>query len=258
MKLKGILLIGYCLMCGAGCSVKEDRMECPCRLILDLSGVDTAMVEEADLYVSTSRGFILNDTLDILNLGKEYELSIPKGKTGVWVYGGADGYDQGPEGLKIPYGEDCPEIFMHMDSFDASDEQYHEKVLLRKNHCVLTIYLHAEIDLDFDVAITGEVDGYDSEGNPSKGDFRYELSFEGDSVARAILPRQEDASLRLEILDSDQTVRVFSLGEYIESSGYDWGSDNLENITMMLDYALSSIGFSIEDWEEEYHFDVVI
>lgn len=254
MKLWGI---AAGLLCMAACSVKEDRMECPCRLVLDLHDVDTSVIKEADVYVEVSRGFVFNEVMDSCYLGNEYVMSVPKGRVYVWAYGGADEYSPGPEGLKIPYGEDCPEVYMHCSSFDALQEKAVEKISMLKNHAVLTVHLQSEYTSAYEMAITGNVDGYDAEGRSREGGFRYEMSFE-DGVGKVVLPRQADASLKLEILDGNDTFRVFSIGEYIVSSGYDWTRDNLDDITMTLDYALSSVGFRINDWEKEYHFDIVI
>lgn len=254
MKLWGIV-VG--LLCVAACSVKEDRMECPCRLVLDLRDVDTSIIKEADVYVEASQGFVFNEVMDSCYLGNDYVMSVPKGRVNVWTYSGAEEYSPGPEGLMIPYGDDCPEVYMHCSSFDALQESAVEKVSMLKNHAVLTVHLQSEHSSAFDIAITGNVNGYDAEGKPSEGGFRYEMSFE-DGVGRVVLPRQTDTSLKLEVVDGENTFRVFSFGEYIESSGYDWTRANLEDITMTLDYALSSVGFRINDWEKEYHFDIVI
>ncbi len=245
------------LLCVAACSVKEDRMECPCRLVLDLRDVDTSIIKEADVYVEASQGFVFNEVMDSCYLGNDYVMSVPKGRVNVWAYSGTEEYSPGPEGLKIPYGDDCPEVYMHCSSFDALQESAVEKVSMLKNHAVLTVHLQSEHSSAYDLAITGNVNGYDAEGKPSEGGFRYEMSFE-DGVGRVVLPRQTDTSLKLEVVDGDDTFRVFSFGEYIESSGYDWTRANLEDNTMTLDYALSSVGFRINDWEKEYHFDIVI
>lgn len=254
MKLWGI---AAGLLCMAACSVKEDRMECPCRLVLDMRDVDTSIIKEADVYVQASQGFVFNEVMDSHHLGSEYVMSVPKGRVYVWAYSGAEEHSPGPEGLRIPYGDDCPEVYMHCSSLESLQESVVEKIRMLKNHSVLTVHLQSEYSTAYDVAVTGNVNGYDAEGRPSEGGFRYEISFE-DGVGKVVLPRQTDASLKLEVTDGEGSFRVFSLGEYIESSGYDWTRENLEDITMTLDYALSSVGFRINDWEKEYHFDIVI
>lgn len=254
MKLWG-MVAG--LLCVAACSVKEDRMGCPCRLVLDLRDVDTSIIKEADVHVEASQGFVFNEVMDSACLGNEYVMSVPKGRVYVWAYSGAEEYEPGPEGLKIPYGDDSPEVYMHCSSFDAVQENAVENIRMLKSHSVLTVHLQSGYSTAYDIAVTGNVNGYDAEGRPCEGGFRYEMSFE-DGVGRVVLPRQTDTSLKLEVVDGEDTFRVFSLGEYIESSGYDWTQENLEDITMTLDYALSSVGFRINDWEKEYHFDIEI
>lgn len=254
MKLWGFVAS---LLFVAACSVKEDRMECPCRLVLDLHDVDTSVIKEVDVSVEASQGFVFKDVMDSRYVGSEYVMSVPKGRVYVWAYSGAEECSPGPEGLSIPYGDDCPEVYMYCSSFDALQETAVEKIRMLKNHSVLTVHLQSESSSAYDMAITGNVNGYNAEGRPSEGGFRYEMSFE-DGVGRVVLPRQTDTSLKLEVVDGEDTFRVFSLGEYIESSGYDWTQENLEDITLTLDYALSSVGFRINDWEKEYHFDIVI
>ena len=51
-----------CLFSCVACSVKEDRMACPCRLVLDFGGNDTVSVRSAELLVTASEGIHLQDT----------------------------------------------------------------------------------------------------------------------------------------------------------------------------------------------------
>ena len=59
-----MLLLTACMLICAGCSVKEDRTVCPCRLFLDFSEVDPSAVKSADFHLSASDGFIFTGTLE--------------------------------------------------------------------------------------------------------------------------------------------------------------------------------------------------
>ena len=64
MKPLEVLYATCCLLSCVACSVKEDRMDCPCRLVLDLSANDTASVGSAVLLVNASEDFVYSDVVE--------------------------------------------------------------------------------------------------------------------------------------------------------------------------------------------------
>ena len=94
-------------------------MACPCRLVLDFGGNDTVSVRSAELLVTASEGFHLQDTLIGSDFGDEYVVSVPRGEVNVFAWYGGDGCVGTNEGLKIPYGQDCPEVYMDFFSIIA-------------------------------------------------------------------------------------------------------------------------------------------
>lgn len=272
MRLLEVISAICCLVSCMACSVKEDRVACPCRLVLDFSGNDTVSVRSAALLVSTSEGFHLADTLSCSDFDDEYMVSVPRGEVNVLAwYGGEDcvGRD---EGLRIPYGEDCPEVYMDFFNVVAEGEIVCEDVDMRKNYCKATIYVKAEEVFPYRLVVKGEVDGYDHSGSPSYGPFAYQLILSEDisgnhdmlrlttpgMVGQVTLPRQRDESLCLEVCDGETVLKVFTLGRYISATGYDWTAENLEDLTLSLDYTHNTIGISIGEWDREHHFDISI
>lgn len=257
MKSIGVPALACCLLIGSGCSVKENRMECPCRLVLDMTAVDTLTVKEADMYVSAANGFAFKDVLDSNRFGTTYEVSVPKGQAKVWVYAGSENL-AGPDGLSIPYGQDCPEIYMHFSEVDASGEYVREDIVLRKNFCTLSILVDEGKSFDHQIAVRGNVSGYDSSGSPFPGEFLCNVSFDGRNECRINIPRQTDSSLKMEVADGEKVLRVFAIGEYLDAAGYDWEAQDLKDMTLMLDYALTGVSIRMEGWDEEFQFNVTI
>ena len=72
----------------------------------------------------------------------------------------------------------------------------------------------------------------------------------------AVLPRQSDASLMLYIDDGDTSVKAFALGQYIVSGGYDWTADDLEDISVSIDFAQTEVLVTVDGWESVYDYDV--
>lgn len=252
-----ILLCVSALLVLAGCSVKEDRSMCPCRLNLDFTEVDTLDISMVRACVSES-----GKLLDELSMNAEefypscfidvkrsdLDLSICSGDRGLW---------QGPSGLRIPYGEDCPPLYLHSSGIDTQKEQAEEKVYLSKNHCVMTMILETFDSHGCQLRVTGNVNGYDQHGIPSEGPFEYVPSVQ-DGVSRVILPRQIDTSLMLEVDDGTDVLRRFALGEYMVAGGYDWTALDLSDVTVNVNWTVTEVTIRLQGWDWVYEYEIVI
>ncbi len=257
MKLSYALAVLVSMMICAGCSVKENRSVCPCRLILNYSKVDTSVVKSADLTVKSHDGFIFTDELGTDELKSEAEVMVPRENIEVFVWSGTEGL-LAEHGLFIPLGEDCPPVYLHDSKVNANRETVEETVIMRKEHCRMTINLNNLESSSRYLNIIGNVCGYLPDGCPVAGEFRYGLGSEGGTGCVVLLPRQTDGSLFLEISDDDGIVKKFNIGEYVIESGYDWNAPDLQDITIDLDIAITEIILAIQGWDEVYHFEVII
>jgi hypothetical protein len=258
MKPLEVLYATCCLLSCAACSVKEDRGVCPCRLMLDFSENDTVSVRSAELLLSASGGFSVADTLQCAEFAEEYQVMVPRGNVNVLAWYGGGECEVGESGLRIPYGEDCPEVYMCFFNVQVQGEVFRRTVRMKKNHCKATLYVQSEEDFPYRLVVRGDVGGYDHDGAPSEGEFMCELVLSDDMVGWVSLPRQRNDSLCLEVWEGDEVLKIFTLGRYISAVGYDWSAEDLEDITLSLDYAHNIIGISIGEWDEEHHFNVSI
>lgn len=245
------------MMMMSACSVKEDRGPCPCFLELDINAADGAPSGSADILIFSEDGFMLRDTLDFWKDEGLYSVSVPRGGLHVRVWSGGGRYVS-ENGLHIPSGQGCPRIFMHDSDVLAEGEYVREEVYMRKNHCVLTLVCEGEGGSFSDMVLKGNVAGYDEFGEPLPGYFEFALDEESEAGYEAVLPRQTDDSLMLDLEDSKGNQISFSLGRYIAASGYDWSAPDLDDVTVTLDYALTEIRLNIDGWESEYRYDIEI
>ena len=72
-----------------------------------------------------------------------------------------------------------------------------------------------------------------------------------------MLPRQRDASLKLDIFGDDGLLKSFSLGNYLLESGYDWTAKDLRDATVLVDFAGTQIRIEVGGWDHSYDFDIV-
>lgn len=241
----------------AACSVKEDRASCPCLLVLDFSEVSQDLGGPASLYLAADGGPFLSDVIPLNEYrGRSYIVSVSRTKMDLMLwYGGEDMVSE--SGLVIPLGDDCPEVYMYGASFTTSGERHDEKVRMHKNHCRMTICAAGDIAVPLSMKVTGNVAGYDGKGRPVEGAFEYIVDYADLKDGRdVVLPRQTDSSLRLLIEDKDGDVKVFALGHYLESCGYDWNAADLDDVTVTVDFALTEVRLSVKGWEGVYTYEI--
>lgn len=255
-------------LCG-GCSIKEDRGQCPCTLVLDFSNVDMTVAGEPEVFVSTSDGFLYHDPEAAARIGEgkysgsyEYAASIPKDFVSIAVLSGADMLYSAVSGLLIPLGEECPPVYAHYSETDARAETCREVITMHKDFCRIEITMKKEDvgaePYPFRLAVIGNVCGMNHDRSPLAGDFSCAFVPDGGGRGTVRVPRQTDNSLVLRVQDSDKVLREFALGEYIAESGYDWNAENLEDVAVEIDYANSYVSVKVADWSGSYEFEIVI
>lgn len=241
----------------SSCSVKENRDSCPCLLVLDSDDRNMPEAGALNLLVFSQDDYVLTDTLAISDTGTRYVIRVPRTALHVGVWTGISGRDESG-GIIISPGKECPRIYTHDNDILAEGETMTEKVVLRKNHCVLTILTKGGNGFPFRLNVTGNVNGYSRDGQPTSGLFSYyPPKGESGNEFVVVLPRQVDSSLMLHVEDSNENIKSFSLGHYIAESGYDWSASDLEDVTVTIDYALTEITLSVAGWDEVYSYDMV-
>ena len=244
------------LMSGVGC-IKEDRSECPCRLVLDFSEVDTLSVSSVDVLLESDEGFTMSEVVEKKHFS-DYMVPVPNTRMFLSVWAGAEHYLEHDKSVMIPYGEECPRLFLHKSEVEAEGEMVTERIRLRKNHCVLTVQVEDGRDYPFDLMVRGKVDGYGEDMMPTVGDFACKAVPDTLGTCVVVIPRQLDSSLILEVDDGTGHVKNFSIGESIVADGYDWKAEDLDDVTVTLDYALTEVALEIVEWEDESIYDIII
>ena len=267
--------IGQCVLlwlggfCAFSCSVKEDRSDCPCFLTLDLREVPVAVPEEAfPVRWHLTQGAWSDTGL----LSKEdceagvFHVAMPRGGAQVYAVTGDEG--QFDEGLEIEPGHGCPPVRLWTAAIDARGENAQATVRLRKMYCRLTIRLTGTpASRPYRFVLEGGVSGYETSGYPVPGFFRCRPDPSPGQAGKtdwtACLPRQRDDSLLLHICDlnaGEETppLRTFALGHIIAAAGYDWTAPDLEDLTLDLDFAASTLTLGTDRWTRTLSFEIIL
>lgn len=225
----------------ASCSVKEERTDCPCLLSLDLTGIPVRPI----VLDVTGEGYAYTQ---VVHEDTVVVLPVPKGEVTVSAVGGA--LSEGDGSIRIPSGEEAPPLYLFHRVISADAEQFILPVRLRKQFCSLELSFSGPPGYGppFEVEVDGRVDGWESDGSPSEGDFSHRIlpGTDGNAVLR--LPRQGDDSLVMHIVFFDQVVRTFALGSYIEAAGYDWNAMDLEDLSLKVDISVTGVALTMDFW----------
>lgn len=254
----GLMLAISTLITAAACSVKEKRDTCPCRMILDFSEVDVNAYADMRVFVSGEAETLCDEYSVPEGFFPMYEILIPRSDVAVNVYSGEEDCFKRGEGIVIPYGEDCPRIFMHSAIVNASGESVRDTVIMHKNHCVVELYIDNDDDLEYDLRVKGNISGYGRDGSPVKGEFSFIPVPDAECRYMVIIPRQVDESLLLEIDDGTEVLKTVSLGKLIAAGGYDWEASDLEDLTVHIDWAMTSVTVAVSGWDWVYESEIVI
>lgn len=246
-----------------GCSVKEDRSECPCIVVLDLSGVDDGRFRSLTVRAESSDGFLLHEIVSGNPLPDKFMVKMPRGEIRMNII-----CEDGNEVMtgsfndsgvyRIPENSECPPVYFTVGRLNTDTDMVEVPVDPKKNYCRVFIEMLSTGPYIGGLNIIGNVCGYDIEGRPMHGDFRFASGLEEGGVCEVNVPRQSDTSLRLQIIDGSGILKDFALGEYIAASGYDWNAEELDDIGVAIDYSRTKITFKVRDWEKIFEFDVVI
>lgn len=261
--LFALLLLNSAL---SGCSVKEDRDDCPCRLVLDLSDIKSGLPGEVFLSLCSDFGYIYSRLFPQDNIPDTCVINVPKGEVFIGCFSPASSISDRvrkngctSEIVAIEKGGECPEILMYCTSLKAAGESEHHKVELHKNYCRLNIEMKIQgEEYPFLLRIDGNISGYGALGKPVPGDFSVRKRAAADGRFSICVPRQTDGSLCLSILEGDDMLRKFALGEYIIESGYDWNSPDLKDIDMELDFSKTDLHIKIDLWTTTVPLNILI
>ena len=253
-----IVYVVLAMALAISCSIKENRTDCPCILVLDFSKIDTALVKSLDVMATYEGNMVFRDRVSVRDFEAEFIRDVPHGdvRLNVWCIGDERIGDE--QGVVIPYGCECPVLYMRSFLADTRGESCRETVQVHKNFCRLTVLVKGVDKPLYSITFKGNVDGYSLDGLPSEGDFAC-VAYPGENGnLQAGLPRQVDSSLILEVDDGTTVLKTCALGDHIINGGYDWSAEELEDLTVTLDYQITYIKVVISGWDKEYFYNIIL
>lgn len=233
MRKISILAFVLAILTLEGCSVKEDRGDCPGWLHLELSSRSVSLSGGLPTRISVFHG----GGTKVLSLSEavpEEWVPVEKGKVEVSALLG-NGASDPPV-----WGDECDSLWAFSSSFSMDGGEKSLEVRLHKRFATIWFVFEEAPDPDRSCLLIRSME-----------DFRCILdTSEGQAVAR--LPaRSGDAPLELRCLSSDggRLLWEWDLGEALLAAGYDWGAEDLSDARVRVSFAPLDISVTVVPWE---------
>ncbi len=236
----------------SSCTVKENRSDCPCDLLVRPA---EKLESEGSVVVSIVQDgkVVKQEMLDREDFedGK-CRLEVSRRPTTVTVFTGITSMNlKGGSKLDISSEHQCDELFSCSENANPAGESCDCSISLHKNFARLYLTV-LNLKKGMDLSVSGTVAGYYlMDAAPCKGDFN--ILTENADAARGCcirLPRQLDESLSMVISRDGECLRNIPLGTLIASTGYSFQDEDLMDIAMTLDLEKSYASVNIEGWDK--------
>ena len=255
------LLIPACLVllvAGTACSIKEDRGPCPCYLQVSFTDPDAA--GEAEL-LGWRDDRLFRDRIRIEEARPACTKPVPKGMLTVSACTGyREAFAEGRH-MRIPPGFEADSLYAWAGEVDATGDMAYASVTFRKQFATvfLDIRKSADIVRNCQFLVEGNSCGFDLlDFSPVEGKFRCTpIPREGESIVTFRVPRQGDNRLAVTIHPEGAGANRFPLGEYIDRLGYNWKTEELQDIYVAIDLARGLVDVRVADWEEGTTFPLI-
>jgi hypothetical protein len=163
--------------------------------------------------------------------------------------------------MRIQPGSQADSLYAWFEEVDATGDRAYAKVAFRKQFATvfLDIRKPAETVHACRFLVEGNSCGFDLlDFSPVSGTFRFApVPGEGEEIVTFRLPRQGDSKLSVSIQPEGSAPARFPLGEYIDRLGYNWKTEELQDIYVAVDLARGLVDVRIADWEEGAVFPLV-
>ena len=256
------------LLAACSCSIREERDGCPCILTITADResvwhytipIGESVYRQAIPYPVSLRidmgGYLAYDNPGAFPARQEEErIEIVKGQALVTYHTSLTNAKEDREGITISKGQQWDRLFIGRDEVFCEGETARDTLHFRKEHCIIWLYMAgmpAGDECPFSILLSGNVVGIDPQTlSPVKGEFQCVPEQLETFVFQAVVPRQTDDTLTLELTDDSGRTHSYDVGKSIADAGYDWGKDDLDNLTLRIEYGIPGISVTVLPWEE--------
>ena len=250
-----------------GCSVKEDRIECPVYVTVLTDefvrlGMNEGLVSFSDTHVIDREDVSF---LAILRSG--YKQACPREFARAAVFSGAENYILVESVMRVIPGCQAGLLWAYGESFSAQSDEYVIDATPHKQYCLVQFLFDdsptAAPDYPWRFRIKATCSGLDIYTlEPLEGEYSASVGPNAVGEWYGVIPRQKANDLLLEVYlpnsDGEGEGRVdyvIDLGAKFAELGYDWTAKDLRDVSVKVGFASAEITVSVQDWEGDKTYE---
>lgn len=248
------------LLCAVSvsCSIKEPRAECPCLLAIELSDC-LRYPGKVRMDAWTAASAVVSEELSRDLCDSLYEIGVPRGNLVYSVSVASGSFIRDGHELYIPDGAECGVLFAHTAALSTDCESVTDTVMLHKQFSRVSVRLTGfpeECD-DVSIVVSAQWNGLSLNTlTPLAGALNLNPERRDDGSWDFYLLRQGSGDVSMDIYAGGELLRCVEVGKYLEEIGFDWMSEDLDDIRIGVDHADASVVIEIDKWIPGNVYDV--
>lgn len=243
------------------CSVKEDRLDCPCRLTIDL-GDCPEFQSEMQLKGWRNEEMLFCGNIHILELpGRLHEREISKGRFRYSVCSPLSEKSVVDNDIIIPKGSQSEPVFIYSSEVNATGETAYDKVSLHKQFAQMTVSFGKQNGIQSGIVSVTVKAGARGIGLksmlPIQGVFQYSTGAH-DGFFKIRLPRLSDGKISIDAFTEEGFFKTFTIGDDVKAAGFDWNAEDLDDFWVDFDIGDFEVSVEVQEWENGYDIYEII
>ena len=269
--MKRFKYVAVALLAFSSCTIKEPRAGCPCLLKLDLDEVIASgrYSKAVATLGPCSDKRIGQEMIEVAPYaGTGYEKTVPRQLVRTSVVCGFNNSIFHSDTLWVNENVQADPIWAFALEKECTEEVETVHVSLHKQFCRMNFVAAGESDLrDYPYVLRVKagccgIKLYDLQ--PVEGTFSAVVREDAAGRLTLDVPRQKENALLLEMLDrtafekgGTEVLYTLDLGQKLEQTGYEWAAEDLDDVTVKIDYARASFSVEVLPWDDDYGYSEV-
>lgn len=273
MDISKAIAVIILVLVTSGCSIKEDRWPCPCRLTVEFSdGIRLNNSLPVELVVlSDEKEKEKEVSFNPKDYPSGYRVAVKKGVKHVSASVGRKNCILSGNVICSTSKKEFDPIYIHSSEVACLSEEVKDTIRLHKAFAEIAVELvdPTNTKCSFDVNAEYSNSGLDifsctpagdAVSIPLKSDSQRESGYlpiqkidttgRSNRLFRFICPRQKDYKMVLSIYKRNgKKVNSIPLGELMRAAGYSWETVDLKDIFIQIDRTNSGVKLEISDWK---------
>lgn len=247
------------------CSIKEERMDCPCWLNLNYDSIIHTFDYKTALVTVIGNEVVCQENVEIIPLegvGNEYQ--VPRRLNIATCAVGHENLWWHQDTLSVPTGLDWGKVYVDSQEVDCTSDLAHVDFNVHKEYCQINFILVGLNDASkypFDIRVRANCNALRMrDRKPISGKYTSYAQPENTAeLFRVHVPRQENNEMTVDLLykkadhkyEKNDLVKTYDIGEALDSVGYNWDKEDLDDLYITIDFVLGTFSVRILPWIEE-------